>query len=109
MRLIFQSQPIRTKHKNYLTGEVVDGTAQFKAVVYEPGEHVPNSPGAPRGFSMREWRSRLLPGRGIGMGPLKEVYVGGLPLVVVPPELTDPLPDDATLAISWTFTPEGMR
>ena len=108
MRVIFKSPSIRTKHKDISTGEIVDGTAFFTAVVYEPGEQIPNSRGAQRGFSMREWRSRLQPGKGIGTGQLKEVYVGGLPLVVVPPKLTDPLPDDATLAIWWTFIPEGL-
>jgi hypothetical protein len=108
MRMLFQSPPIRTKHKHHITGAVVDGTAQFTAAVYEPGEQVPSSPGAPRGFLMREWRSRLRPGQPIGMGQLKEIYIG-LPLVEVPLELTDALPDDATLAISWTFVPGAMK
>ena len=108
MRVIFQSPLIRTKHKDHITGAVVDGTAQFSALVYEPGEQVPSSRGAPRGFLMREWRSRLPRGQAIGMGQLEEVYIG-LPLVVVPLELTDALPDDATLAISWAFTPGGMK
>lgn len=108
MRVMFQTPPIRAKHKDHITGAVVDGTAQFTAMVYEPGEQVPSVPGAPRGWSMREWRARLRPRQAIGMGQLKEIYIG-LPLVVVPLELTDALPDDATLAISWAFMPGGMK
>jgi hypothetical protein len=67
-----------------------------------------SSPEARSGFSMREWRFRLRLRQGIGAVQLKEIYIG-LPLVVVPRELTDALSDDATLAISWAFMPGGMK
>lgn len=108
MRVLFQSPPIPTKHKHHVTGAVTDGTAQFTALVYEPGEQLPSPPRAANGFLMREWRSRLKPGQAITMGQLPEIYIG-LPLVVVPLELTNALPDDATLAISWAFVPRDLK
>jgi hypothetical protein len=109
VRVIFQTPVIPARAKNHVTGEFDEGTAQFTAFVYDPGEQVPISPsGMPRGKLMSEWRSHLRPGQPISMSELKEMYIG-LPRIVMPLELTDALPDDARLGMNWAFASKGIK
>lgn len=108
MRVVFQTPDAATRNR-LPSGEIVEGTAYFAAVLYDPSEQTnPPGPGGTRsGRAVAEW---LASARGDGALQVvpDSTFLDAQP-ALIPAAVLNSLPRDGRLQLLWHWTRKGAE